>query len=795
MGVVYAAYDPKLDRKVALKLLRPTRTGGDQARGTARLEREAQAIAKLSHPNVVGIFDVLVFEGRVVLAMEYLAGGTLRAWMAAKKRPWREVVAMFIEVGKGLAAAHAAGQIHRDFKPDNVLIDGNGVPKVADFGLARIRSTTGVHQAIASEDEAGAAAGSADSGASDATALTRTGAVAGTPAYMAPEQFVGNEIDARTDQFAFCVALYEALYGERPFAGATVLALAASVADGRVLPAPKGNDTPAWVRACILRGLRPAPEQRHPSMDQVIALLANDPVARRWRRIGLAVGAVAAIVGVVTTRQFALQRREEVRRQVAEQISGADAALTEAGTNGSEARSLGDRAFAAFDAAQRDKGEAIWAERLAASRAADAAYQRGIQHLEAAVTLLPDRGVESRIARALVDYLQSHDRSPYERDEILHRLATYDQGGRYLAALNAAALVTIETRPPGLAVAVESCDPYTHGLAVGARSLGVTPARVSLQPGSYRFIVAETPSHVGFSYPVVVAAAESLTVSLSVPPRSAVPHGFIYVPEGRVMFGSGNEDLRTDFLDTVPIHPRSIGRFLISETEVTVSEWIAFLNTQSDAKGLSVQGREPSGGLVTLTREGEQWRYAFRGWSQEAAAVGGERLRYNGRSEGQDRDWTKFPVTGVTPAAIERFARWKAATGSAPRARLCSELEWERAARGSDSRSFPHGDRLAPADANFDATYGRRPTAFGLDEVKSHLASASPFGVQDMAGNAWELTRSVLGDSHYVARGGCFYQAAKAARVDNRAVVDDQIRTQSIGFRLCADVSESEGTR
>ena len=143
MGVVYAAYDPELDRKIALKLLRPQQGEGDQARRQARLVREAKAIAKLSHPNVVGIFDVGVHDGQVFMAMEYLAGGTLRDWMAAKKRPWREIVKMFIEVGHGLAGAHAEGLIHRDFKPDNVLLDKNGVPKVVDFGLVRLSADGG----------------------------------------------------------------------------------------------------------------------------------------------------------------------------------------------------------------------------------------------------------------------------------------------------------------------------------------------------------------------------------------------------------------------------------------------------------------------------------------------------------------------------------------------------------------------------------------------------------------------------------------------------------------------------
>ena len=138
MGVVYGAYDPELDRKVAIKILRRAEGSAGESRRQARFVREAKAIAKLTHQNAVGIFDVGVDDGRVFLAMEYLAGGTLRDWMAAEKRPWREILKMFIEVGHGLAAAHAEGLVHRDFKPDNVLLDRTGTPKVADFGLARL---------------------------------------------------------------------------------------------------------------------------------------------------------------------------------------------------------------------------------------------------------------------------------------------------------------------------------------------------------------------------------------------------------------------------------------------------------------------------------------------------------------------------------------------------------------------------------------------------------------------------------------------------------------------------------
>jgi serine/threonine protein kinase len=209
MGVVYAAYDPELDRKVAIKLLRFDRLGSEAGeRDRLRLQREAQAIARLSHPNVVHVYDVGTFGDQVFVAMEFVAGRTLRQWAEEEPRPWREVVDRFALAGRGLAAAHAAGLIHRDFKPDNVLLGDDGRVRVVDFGLARPAG-----QQPAPEGER------TPSGGTLAHPLTEWGVVVGTPAYMAPEQLRGEASDERSDQLSFCVSLYETLYGERPFPG------------------------------------------------------------------------------------------------------------------------------------------------------------------------------------------------------------------------------------------------------------------------------------------------------------------------------------------------------------------------------------------------------------------------------------------------------------------------------------------------------------------------------------------------------------------------------------------------
>jgi tetratricopeptide (TPR) repeat protein len=308
MGIVYAAYDPELDRKIALKLIRPGVRGRAEV-ARARLLREAQALARLSHPAVIAVHDVGTFEDQVFVAMEFVDGLDMSQWLR-KRRGWREVLPPMRHAGEGLAAAHAAGVIHRDFKPENVLIGKDGRVRVLDFGLARtdgfdpttertsdgeplpdraaIMRSTGSSLALGAGLPGGTELPRAtDLGAANAR-LTQAGAVMGTPAYMAPEQHTGGEIDARSDQFAYCVALYEALYGERPFAGETAPELAYHVVRGRVREPPlKGPPVPTWIRKVIVRGLAVDPRERWADMAALLAALAADPAARQ-RKLALA---------------------------------------------------------------------------------------------------------------------------------------------------------------------------------------------------------------------------------------------------------------------------------------------------------------------------------------------------------------------------------------------------------------------------------------------------------------------------------------------------------------------------
>jgi serine/threonine-protein kinase len=274
MGMLYTARDRLLNRRTVLKLMRPRFSG---ELGKVRLLREAQAMASLSHPNVVHVYELGESEGRVFVAMELVEGGTLRDWMKSPGT-WKDVVAMMVQAGKGLAAAHAAGVVHRDFKPENVLVGRDGRPRVSDFGLAR-------PELVAEEEPP----------ANVPMRVTQTGTMLGTPAYMSPEQLAGKPADARSDQYSFCVVLYEALAGKRPFIADTVEELRARVAGG-MPPPPKDGPVPPMVWAVIARGLQPNPEKRFASMDELLEIL-GEPIPRammpRPSRIAMA-GQIAA---------------------------------------------------------------------------------------------------------------------------------------------------------------------------------------------------------------------------------------------------------------------------------------------------------------------------------------------------------------------------------------------------------------------------------------------------------------------------------------------------------------------
>ncbi len=323
MGVVFTAYDPQLDRKVALKLLRGN-LGANTKEARTRLKREAQAIAQLNHPNVVGVYDVgTTDDGDVYIAMEFVEGDTLTTWLKNWPRTWREILDTFQQAGRGLMAAHGVGLLHRDFKPDNVLVGSDGRVRVTDFGLARSLflddSARGAITSVSPESPRQKTATDPQGIKRPALAsplqvdLTATGTVLGTPRYMPPEQLSGPTIDARADQFSFCVALYEALYGSHPLKGSTSVSMIES--GDRATPPPEKSAVPAVIGKTVMRGLEKERQKRFPTMSALMQELTPPPQRSPMKFIAIA--AVSALL--VTGATAALIRRDPPVQRIVEQ--------------------------------------------------------------------------------------------------------------------------------------------------------------------------------------------------------------------------------------------------------------------------------------------------------------------------------------------------------------------------------------------------------------------------------------------------------------------------------------------
>lgn len=322
MGVVWEAYDPELARTVALKFLRET-TENTSAR--IRLLREAQAMARLSHPNVITVHDVGTISGHPFIAMERVHGCALDKWLSQRTRLYPELLRVFMDAGHGLAAAHAAGLVHRDFKPQNVLVDETGRAKVTDFGLARVLHAPEVTIPDRPPGTLPEAQLQSD----------QTGWLVGTLQYMSPEQLEGHAATSLSDQFSYCVAFWEAVYGQRPFVGETQDALASAIKQGPPTARPPGS-VPRAIHRALLQGLSTHPAQRHPSMDALLAALASRPWVHRGSR-WLVASAVVLVAGSLPGYRYLLDKPEP--------CTGARAQMQEVWANGT-AEAVG-RAFLA----------------------------------------------------------------------------------------------------------------------------------------------------------------------------------------------------------------------------------------------------------------------------------------------------------------------------------------------------------------------------------------------------------------------------------------------------------------
>jgi formylglycine-generating enzyme required for sulfatase activity len=523
-------------------------------------------------------------------------------------------------------------------------------------------------------------------------------------------------------------------------------------------------------------------------------LATSRRAAGRRQRARIAAAAAVPVAALILWASLAVAQRARTERIVGAALGEAEvhfAALADA-----RAALRGQRraSYAAFDAGDASTGEARWAEALATAPRVAAQEAAATHALEKALLADPRRPeARAKLAAVLSDDAAEAERDGRldARDDALRRMALYDDG-RLRERWTQPTRVAVVSAPPG---EVEVLRYVARGDELRAEPTGFggrTPLDLALEPGSY-LLVLRAPQRPEVRHPVLVRRDEPVRATVPLPRPADLPEGFVVVPEGEFLLGSGDpEPLRREFLKTVPVHPVRNGPFLIAREEVTYAEWLVFLRDLPPAERALRTPRVDSklrGGLgLTPERDG-RYRLSFQPTVRRYSAVEGEPIRYAQRDRRAVQDWRRFPVTGISWADALAFTRWLDRTGRVPGARPCREDEWEHAARGADGRDYPGGVRLGPDDANIDLTYGKDPLALGPDEVGSHPASASPYGVLDLAGNAFEWTEGALGGAaRPVLRGGSFYYSTSTARATNREAVEPTLRDLMLGLRVCASI-------
>ena len=513
---------------------------------------------------------------------------------------------------------------------------------------------------------------------------------------------------------------------------------------------------------------------------------------RRW--------AIAAAIPVLLAAGWGameLRSRRQLERQVGEKVDQARAAMAEATARRAQLDRQRAIAFELFDRherATRAAAEEAWGKGQSLAGEIDHGLARAGQVLEGALSLDPHRrDVRALLGDALYDRLALAElvRNRERLGELRDRLALYDADGSRRARWSAPAKLSVSTDPAGATLRLERYDEDRPGHFVTGpiEELGPSPITVERPPGSYRLRIT-APGRAPVLDPVLLRRGETVAIAVPLVAESAVPAGFLYVPPGRYLFGTTADDESRSWFDTAPAHDATTAGFFIARSEITWADWIEFLRALPPSERARRMpkvgaGAGNSGPLSLEEIEGGTFRLTFQPGAKPQTARTGEPLHYAGRKRRADQDWLRFPAMGISAEDIQAYIDWLRTTGRVPTARLCTEAEWERAARGGDDREYPHGDRIDPDDANFDQTYDRDPLGMGPDEVGSHPATRSPFGVDDLTGNAMEWT-TALEPGKFVVRGGSYFYDVRTIRLPNRTEALPTLRDTTTGGRLCA---------
>jgi serine/threonine protein kinase/formylglycine-generating enzyme required for sulfatase activity len=536
-------------------------------------------------------------------------------------------------------------------------------------------------------------------------------------------------------------------------------------------------------------------------------LLASKRALRRKRWVSRALAAaVPMMLGAIYLGVLFTRAREEERTRLAEedkrrrsteaQLAKAKTSLVLARAATAEARELRRAAAAEFQEPDRKKGEEILTKAREKAAEADAHYVEASALTEAARASDPSHVDVSPTLRAIrYDRARAADwdmNMPL-RDELLRAIEALDKDLAHIDLPPTMSRIALATSPPGADVIIEEvfeAPRRKRGLAK-PRSLGAAPINTAVEPGSY-LLTLSLLGHAPTRYPIRVGVGERYEVHVELPTsgEGGVPPDFAFIPAGRFLFGSSGDPKLRSFLKTTPLQELKTGSYLIARRETTFGEWVAFLNDlkpDERAKRTPFAGESVYEGALKLTRLPKGvWELTFRPGSTVHKVSEGQQVHYKERAINTKQDWLRFPVSGVSSDDIEAYARWFSGKRRVPDARLCTEYEWERAARGADDREYPHGDALDPDDANFEETYGEGKK--GPDQVGFHPKSTSLVGLDDMVGNIFEFTVSSIEPSGFVLRGGSYvYDSASNLSV-NRNPLNTDYRDANVGFRLCASV-------
>jgi formylglycine-generating enzyme required for sulfatase activity len=701
-----------------------------------------------------------------------------------------------------MAYAHSKRIIHRDLKPSNILVGEFGETVVVDWGIASdLREENRGSSDVSTLYQVAAAP------------LTVAGSVMGTAQYMPSEQAVGRDVEEPADVYAIGAILYHLLTGTPPYQGNTSAEVLQKVSS--IPPEPlerRQPDVPNELATIVRKAMARDASDRYETAAELTADLKRFQtgqlvaahqysawtLCRRWakRHRAIVVSALAILLAVPATYySLQLRARRNLNAQVQALALEGSALLAQAREQNRGLTNLRNDAFFLFDHKQTEKGEELWEKVGILGHEVDVLYSSAGRSLEAALSLKNgERSIKTLVADVLYERVElaETENKTDKKNEILERLFVFDDG-THRARWEAPGRFDIESVPTRARVLIQryrNVEKENPLLETIYDNLTTPIRKLELPQGSYLMIFA-APGRLNVRFPVLVRRGDVRRVSVHLPSAGSVPDGFIFVPQGTFLFGSSQDhSVRKDWLYTVPLHEVTTDAYLIAAKETTFGDWLEYLNALKPAEAVR-RAAEVSGFTkrqMSLSRIGKEWQLVF-GYNIRASLMQPRDAFYiPERKMRQRQNWHRLPMVGVSIKEIEEYLSWLQNRSTLIQPRLCSEFEWERAARGADAREYPHGYTVSPSDANFFDTYERNAATVGPDETGAFPFSRSPFGVDDMCGNAAEFTRSSLEDGKYILRGGSYAGTSNDIRSNNRQPVDDKYRAVTTGFRLCADL-------